>query len=276
MVSAIDNWLSKLLKFIDQKNTIIILTSDHGEYVPVLNTANGLINLESSSTEKNLWKLGNKIPKNLLPIKKKIATTIRSSRKKLKSSKINSENLSVYEKRVLFDSRMSTGHRMYDDLLRIPLIFTGPKIPPNKIIRNLVRQVDILPTILSLLSIPPPLNLDGQNLIPLMNEKYDEELISYIESPPSVENLSMKYIGIRTSKYKFIQNIEDEKLYELYDLEKDPFEEKNIFNENSNQVKIAKKLLDQIRNKKPLQKNIEFDKNEKQKIDDVLKKLGYT
>jgi arylsulfatase A-like enzyme len=276
MVSAIDDWLSKLLKFIDQKNTIIILTSDHGEYIPVLNTANGLINLESSSTEKNLWKIGNKIPKNLLPIKKKIALTIRSSRKKLKSSKINSENLSVYEKRVLFDSRMFTGHRMYDDLLRIPLILSGPEIPQNKIITNMVRQVDILPTILSLLSISPPPDIDGQNLLPMMNKKYDEELISYIESPPSVENESMKYIGIRTSKYKFIQNIKGKKFYELYDLEKDPLEEKNIFDENANQVKIAEKLLDEIRNKKPLQKNIEFEKNEKQKIDDVLKKLGYT
>ena len=258
------------------KNTIIILTSDHGEYIPVLNTANGLINLESSSTEKNLWKIGNKIPKNLLPIKKKIALTIRSSRKKLKSSKINSENLSVYEKRVLFDSRMFTGHRMYDDLLRIPLILSGPEIPQNKIITNMVRQVDILPTILSLLSISPPPDIDGQNLLPMMNKKYDEELISYIESPPSVENESMKYIGIRTSKYKFIQNIKGKKFYELYDLEKDPLEEKNIFDENANQVKIAEKLLDEIRNKKPLQKNIEFEKNEKQKIDDVLKKLGYT
>ena len=276
MVSAIDTWLSKLLKFIDKKNTIVILTSDHGEYVPVLNTANGLINLESSGTEKKLWKLGNKIPKNLLPLKKKIATTIRSSRKKLKSSKTNTENLSVYEKRVLFDSRMSDGHRMYDDLLRIPLILTGPKIPENKIISNTVRQVDILPTILSLLSLPFPHDIDGQNLIPLMNEKYDKELIAYIESPPSVENQSMKYIGIRTSKFKFIQNIQDEKSYELYDLEKDPFEENNVFNENPDQVKIAQKLLYEIRNKKPLQKNIEFDKNEKQKIDDVLKKLGYT
>ena len=58
MVSAIDNWLSNLLKYIDKENTIIILTSDHGEYIPVLETKNGNINLESSSIDQSLWQIG--------------------------------------------------------------------------------------------------------------------------------------------------------------------------------------------------------------------------
>ena len=276
MVSAIDDWLSQILGHIDTKNTTIILTADHGEYVPVLNTKNGLISLESSDTEKNLWKLGNKIPKNLFPVKRKIGSLIRSSRNKLKSSKINDKNLSVYEKRVLFDSRMSVGHRMFDDLLRIPLILTGPKIPNNVLISNMIRQVDIFPTILDLISIPVPNDIDGKNLLPLIEGQDTEELISYIESPPLVENPSMKYIGIRTSKYKFIQNIHDDKQsYELYDLQNDPLEEKNIITTSSKQIKQLKKSLRTIRNKKSLSQNVEYDDNEKRKIENVLKKLGY-
>jgi arylsulfatase A-like enzyme len=276
MVSAIDDWLSQILGHIDTKNTTIILTADHGEYVPVLNTKNGLISLESSDTEKNLWKLGNKIPKNLFPVKRKMGSLIRSSRNKLKSSKINDGNLSVYEKRVLFDSRMSTGHRMFDDLLRIPLILTGPKIPNNVLITNMIRQVDIFPTILDLISIPVPKDIDGKNLLPLIEGQDTEELISYIESPPLVENPSMKYIGIRTSKYKFIQNIHDDKQsYELYNLQNDPLEEKNIITTSSKQIKQLKKSLRTIRNKKSLSQNVEYDDNEKRKIENVLKKLGY-
>ena len=276
MISAIDDWLSQILGHIDTKNTIIILTADHGEYVPVLNTKNGLISLESSDTEKNLWKLGNKIPKNLFPVKRKMGSLIRSSRKKLKSSKINNENLSVYEKRVLFDSRMSTGHRMFDDLLRIPLILTGPKIPNNVLITNMIRQVDIFPTILELISIPIPNDIDGKNLLPLIEGQDTEELISYIESPPLVENPSMKYIGIRTSKYKFIQNIHDDKQsYELYDLQNDPLEEKNIITTSSKQIEQLKKFLRTIRNKKSLSQNVEFDDDEKRRVDNVLKKMGY-
>ena len=276
MVSAIDDWLSQILGHIDTKNTTIVLTADHGEYVPVLNTKNGLISLESSDTEKNLWKLGNKIPKNLFPVKRKIGSLIRSSRNKLKSSKINDKNLSVYEKRVLFDSRMSVGHRMFDDLLRIPLILTGPKIPNNVLISNMVRQVDIFPTILDLISIPVPNDIDGKNLLPLIEGQDTEELISYIESPPLVENPSMKYIGIRTSKYKFIQNIHgDKQSYELYNLQNDPLEEKNITTTSSKQVEQLKKSLHTIRNKKSLSHNVEYDDNEKRRIKNVLKKLGY-
>jgi len=276
MVSAIDDWLSQILGHIDTKNTTIILTADHGEYVPVLDTKNGLISLESSDTEKNLWKLGNKIPKNLFPVKRKMGSLIRSSRTKLKSSKINDGNLSVYEKRVLFDSRMSTGHRMFDDLLRIPLILTGPKIPNNVLITNMIRQVDIFPTILDLISIPVPKDIDGKNLLPLIEGQDTEELISYIESPPLVENPSMKYIGIRTSKYKFIQNIHDDKQsYELYNLQNDPLEEKNIITTSSKQIEQLKKSLRTIRNKKSLSQNVEYDDNEKRKIENVLKKLGY-
>ena len=276
MVSAIDDWLSQILGHIDTKNTTIVLTADHGEYVPVLNTKNGLISLESSDTEKNLWKLGNKIPKNLFPVKRKMGSLLRSSRNKLKSSKINDGNLSVYEKRVLFDSRMSTGHRMFDDLLRVPLILTGPKIPNNVLITNMIRQVDIFPTILDLISIPVPNDIDGKNLLPLIAGQDTEELISYIESPPLVENPSMKYIGIRTSKYKFIQNIHgDKQSYELYNLQNDPLEEKNIITTSSKQIEQLKKSLHTIRNKKSLSQNVEYDDNEKRKIENVLKKLGY-
>ena len=276
MVSAIDDWLSQILGHIDTKNTTIVLTADHGEYVPVLNTKNGLISLESSDTEKNLWKLGNKIPKNLFPVKRKMGSLLRSSRNKLKSSKINDGNLSVYEKRVLFDSRMSTGHRMFDDLLRIPLILTGPKIPNNVLITNMIRQVDIFPTILNLISIPVPNDIDGKNLLPLIEGQDTEELISYIESPPLVENPSMKYIGIRTSKYKFIQNIHgDKQSYELYNLQNDPLEEKNIITTSSKQIEQLKKSLHTIRNRKSLSHNVEYDDNEKRRIKNVLKKLGY-
>ena len=172
---------------------------------------------------------------------------------------------------------MSVGHRMFDDLLRIPLILTGPKIPNNVLISNMIRQVDIFPTILDLISIPVPNDIDGKNLLPLIEGQDTEELISHIESPPPlVENSSMKYIGIRTSKYKFIQNIHDDKQsYELYDLQNDPMEEKNIITTSSKQIEQLKKSLRTMRNKKSLSQNVEFDDNEKRRVENVLKKLGY-
>ena len=86
----------------------------------------------------------------------------------------------------------------------------------------------------------------------------------------------MKYIGIRTSKYKFIQNIhDDKKSYELYNLQNDPLEEKNIASTNNEQIEQLKKSLRTMRNKKSLSQNVEFDDDEKRRVENVLKKLGY-
>jgi len=277
MISAIDNWLGKLFQLIDSEQTFTIITADHGEYVPFLETKNGKIDLEPSSAEKTLWKIGNKIPKDLYPIKRKMGSIIRTSREKIKSTKINENTLSPYEKRILLESRMSTGHRMYDDLLKIPLIYSGPHIPKNKKIPQLVRQVDILPTIMELLKIDLSHEIDGKSLVPLLKNKIFEESISYIESPPSISEITEKFVGLRTSKYKFIQNVEnDEKSYELYDLEKDPLEEKNLAQENPKKIQEFKDLMNNLRKEKTFVKSTEPDIDERKRVEDVLKKLGYT
>ena len=71
-ISAIDFWIGKIIEKINLKNTLIILTADHGEHVPVVEYNNKIINLEASDNEVKLWKMGNRIPNNFIPLKKKI------------------------------------------------------------------------------------------------------------------------------------------------------------------------------------------------------------
>ena len=42
--------------------TLVVLTADHGEYVPIVEYNNKIINLEASDNEAKLWKIGNRIP----------------------------------------------------------------------------------------------------------------------------------------------------------------------------------------------------------------------
>ena len=274
MVSAIDNWLSKLFEYVDKENTIIILTSDHGEYIPVVETNDGLISLESSVTDKTLWKLGNKVPKNLYPLKRKMGSIIRKSREKIKSTNFDQNKLSTYEKRILFSSRMSTGHKLYDDLLKVPLIFSGPKVPKNNLIKNLVRQIDIFPTILEILNLSIKDPIDGKSLLSLINGKPHNDSFAFIESPPSIKDSSEKYIGIRNSNYKYIRNLNNDKIIpELYDLKNDPLEEKNISSEQPELIKNMEKSLKIMQNYDATAHD--FDENEKQKVENTLKKLGY-
>ena len=109
--------------------------------------------------------LGKSVFKAIHLINKKIS-------KKIKKQKINELNLSPYQKRVLMESRMEEGHRMFDDLVKVPLIFSGLNIPLNKKISQQVRHIDIFPTIEDMISLPKKQNVDGCSLLPLMQDKF--------------------------------------------------------------------------------------------------------
>jgi arylsulfatase A-like enzyme len=274
-LSSIDVWIGKILEQIDLENTLVILTSDHGEYVPVITTKDGFLNFESSSTEANLWKLGNKIPSGLYPMKKKLGSLLRKTRKKTKKSKINNLSLTPYQNRILFDSRMGSGHRCFDDLIKVPLIFTGFGIPKNMTISQQVRHVDIFPTITEIISLKYDHDTDGKSLFSLINGKKLNELPASIESPPTVKGVLTKSIGVRTSNFKYIRDIDNsKKIFELYDLKKDPLEENNIINRQPQIAKEMESILMKIRQNIT---NIEEDiDDEKSKIvRDNLRKLGY-
>ena len=275
-ISAIDFWIGKIIEKINLQNTLIILTADHGEYVPIVEYNNKIINLEASDNEAKLWKIGNRIPNispdSALNIKKKIGGLLRNTRTKIKKQKINELNLSPYQKRVLMESRMEEGHRMFDDLVKVPLIFSGLNIPSNKEILQQVRHIDIFPTIEDMISLPKKQNVDGYSLLPLMQDKLLEEIPAYIESPPSVMKNSKKIIGIRTSNYKMIKQADSNEILELYNIIDDPLEEKNIVKDYPEIVLLLDKKLSKIRN---LVVSSNDSNQRDKKIENVLKRLGY-
>lgn len=104
----------------------------------------------------------------------------------------------------------------------------------SKEITQQVRTIDFMPTILDYLKIQYDKNfeqLDGISLLPLINEKKQDEIIAYSETgnpldkkePPKEPNTK----SVRTSNWKLIYN-EYDKTVELYDLINDPNEEKNL------------------------------------------------
>jgi len=252
MISAIDHWLGIILKKIDLKNTLVILTSDHGDYVPVIVLGKDeKIDFQSSKFEKTLWNLGNRIPTPLYPLKKKVSSLLQSTRHKIKESKLNETKLTTYQKRVLTSTRMDPGHHVYDDMIRVPLILCGYSITPHEPIDQQVRSVDIFPTISQLLGFTNKTEIDGRSLIPLLNDEKIEEMPVYIESMPRIKKVGEQKIGLRTSKYKYLRNDDDvNQNVELYDLRNDPLEEKNIADEFPEIVKNMENNLNQIRNKK--------------------------
>jgi arylsulfatase A-like enzyme len=56
----------------------------------------------------------------------------------------------------------------YDETARVPLVFRGPGIPNGRRVPELAALVDLMPTILSLLSLPIPKHVQGRDLGPLL------------------------------------------------------------------------------------------------------------
>ncbi|MBI2122314.1 MAG: sulfatase [Candidatus Sungbacteria bacterium] len=124
--------------------------------------------------------------------------------------------------------------QLYNELLRVPLIIRAPNLKKSVAVDQIVRSIDILPTILELLHIRriPPVH--GVSLIPASRKNLNLLAIAETETRGcAVQNKKYKYIYPRYKSYKIRTD-------ELYDLEKDPEEKNNILFEKP---RIAEKMF---------------------------------
>lgn len=97
------------------------------------------------------------------------------------------------------------GHTHYEELIHVPLILSGPGVPRGVRIAAPVSLVDVMPTAMSLLGLPPPDGLDGRDLSPLLRGEASAELASrarFSESPSSVEQPGLS--AIRRGDHKLV------------------------------------------------------------------------
>ena len=58
---------------------------------------------------------------------------------------------------------------LFEEALRVPLVVAAPGLPhPGAVVRAPVELVDVYPTIVELAGLTPPADLDGQSLVPLL------------------------------------------------------------------------------------------------------------
>jgi arylsulfatase A-like enzyme len=126
------------------------------------------------------------------------------------------------------------GHfgKLYDELLRIPMIIKGVDKASDKRIKTPVSNIDIAPTILSLAGIDVESSMRGIDLIPVIQngDGPKREIFSEVEmkSPKVFGDMAgTKIVSIRTDSHKLIMSV-DESIKELYSMNKDPLEQNNI------------------------------------------------
>jgi arylsulfatase A-like enzyme len=139
------------------------------------------------------------------------------------------------------------GHKaqLYEGGIRTPAIISWPGRLAPCTLRTPINIVDWLPTFVSLLGLEhaPDAPLDGTDVSRLLS---DPE--AAIDRPPMYWNLRHRRFAVRRGQWKLIvRHRSDCTDTELYDLEGDPFEERNVADDNPTVVTELRALLDRMR-----------------------------
>ncbi len=177
---------------------------------------------------------------------------------------------------------MEHGFSLYEDQLKVPLILWGiEKFPSSLRISTQVQIIDIMPTILDIISIPPPEDIRGKSLIPLISGEEDferpyalaeifEDKIWYVFGKEFRRDLKC----IRTQGWKYIKSSRGNN--ELYRIIED---EKEIINLIDSEKEVSEKMEDLIKEVASSFK-LKFDDKAKpfhidSNIKEQLRGLGY-
>jgi len=124
----------------------------------------------------------------------------------------------------------------YNTTLHIPLIFYQPKIfKESKAISQRVRHIDIMPTVLDILRVKVPKEVQGRSLVSLIeNPKKGKANECYFEAlTPNLNRDWAPLQGLLSDEFKYIEL----PIEELYDIESDYREENNLAESESSIVK---------------------------------------
>jgi len=136
------------------------------------------------------------------------------------------------------------GFFIYDVTLRVPVIFYSQNyLPKGLAINARVRLIDIMPSILEMLTIPVGKEVQGVSLLPYIEGRRRDDLPSYIETYSPRENHGCsELIGLINGEWKYIQAPKPE----LYNLKSDPQEEKNVIRQEE---KITSSMRRELKEK---------------------------
>ena len=143
-----------------------------------------------------------------------------------------------------FDKRF-----MYEESFRTPLVIRMPvgakEFKKRGDIDQLVQNIDYAPTILDFAGVEVPKEMQGESMLPLLkggSVKDWRQSIYYHYFEYPAEHAVRRHYGVRDSRYKLIHFYgHDIDNWELYDLQNDPSEMNNIY-DNPTQSKVRERM----------------------------------
>lgn len=163
------------------------------------------------------------------------------------------------------------GMLVYDTVMRVPMIMKcGDRLGGGIHVTQPASQVDVMPTVLSLLGVHPPAAVDGRDL----TSASDPNHAIYFETLEGLaEHGCAAFLGVRSGPHKYIYGLKPE----LYDVGADPFEESNLA---SSKKDVMERLHERLRSffGDDLEKATTPDVTESLTAEEMAKlaSLGYT
>lgn len=191
------------------------------------------------------------------------------------------------------NSRVRHGHSLYDELVKILMVFHFPGFEPSKnVFENQIRIIDVMPTVLDYLGIPQNELVQGTSLLGLMKTgERDHDPVAISEALA----YGPERKSVRMDGYKYIYTVDPNERrtnityrniprHALFDLKRDPEEKNNIYDQDRERADeyhriMERKQEESIAIKNELKKRYKtFEpapKEQAQDVVDALKTLGY-
>lgn len=113
------------------------------------------------------------------------------------------------------------GREVWESLIRVPLIVHVPGAPAKRVTVKR-SHIDLVPTIVDLLGLPPPTGLHGKSLVLDMLDEEPEERDVFVDMPKGPYNEARRVVV--TGKTPGVKLIDAEGKAQVFDLAEDPEE----------------------------------------------------
>lgn len=142
----------------------------------------------------------------------------------------------------LIDKRVA-----YEASIRVPMLMFAPGLTGQTVVEEMVANLDIAPTVMDLMGLEKPPHMDGQSFVPLAQGESIPWRKEFIYCYYWEKNFpqSPTVFSIREDRYKYISYYGIWDADELFDLQNDPDESKNLIADPA-YADIASELEDRL------------------------------
>lgn len=138
----------------------------------------------------------------------------------------------------------------YEGAIRVPAIISWNNFMEAEKNQNYISVTDVMPTFLELAAVEIPQQVEGESLTSILKDKTDENHDIYVRGHKQESFIQKPWKLVRT------RHLDAETEFELFNIEEDPSEEKNVIAEYQDIANNLKKAIQQQFNRDANEVNV--------------------